>query len=127
VRADLLLLRTRNRDGAIGPYVEGVSVALSDFEVGGGVSALVPGLDTLAIVGSAGAYARTAGDFGWSTTLFLGLRGYNFHGAYAMANGLFVQSRLGLGANRQGDLLFGAQVDAEILALPFVLVWNAFR
>jgi hypothetical protein len=130
LRADVLWLREKNTHGALGPYVEGLTVAFSDVQLGGGLSALVPGMSSLAVVGSAGAFARSS-ELGWrpgtSATLFFGLRPFNFHARYGMANGLFVQGRMGLGATRQADLLFGAQLDLEILSLPFLLLWGALR
>lgn len=130
LRADALFLRKRNTDGALGPYVEGLTVAFSDLQFGGGLSAQVPGLSTLAVVGSAGPFARTSAlglRAGLSGSLFFGLRPFNFHGSYGMANGLFVQGRLGVGETRQAEVLFGAQIDLQIFALPFLLVWGSLR
>lgn len=129
-RADVLFLRRSDRSMAIGPYVEALSVAFETFEVGGGVSWLIPLGEHFPLVLSAGTHAR-AYPGGWEPgvhgMLFFGSRSYNFSSLYGMAGGLFVEGRWGLGDGQQADFLVGALVDFELLTLPFVLLVNAFR
>lgn len=129
-RGSLLLLRSRNRDFGIGPYVEGLTVAFSDLQVGGGVELLLPGFDAPAFVFSAGPFVRHA-NASWSpgaaASLFVGFREHNFHGIYGMANGLFVQGRLGFDDSRQAEILGGVQLDLALFALPFLLVWGSLK
>lgn len=132
LRADALFLRTTNREFAIGPYVEGLTVAFDDLQFGAGVSVLVPGLDEPAVVVSAGPLLRRAGrDGSWSAgasgQLFVGFREYNFHSMYAMANGLFVAGRMGTTPSSHAEIVGGVQLDLEFVALPFIFFWNAFR
>ena len=94
VQGDVLFLRKRDRDMAIGPYAEVLTVAFETFEVGGGVSWLIPVTEHVPLVLSAG---------------------------------LFVEGRWGLGDGQQADILGGVQLDFELFALPFVLLYNAFR
>lgn len=129
-RGSLLLARSRNRDLGIGPYVEGLTVAFADVQLGGGVEVLLPGFDSPAFVLSAGPFVRHA-NASWSPgaagTLFMGFREHNFHGVYGMANGLFVQGRLGFGDSRQAEVLGGVQLDLALFTLPFLLLWGSLK
>lgn len=126
-RFDVLLLRERAGAMALGPFVEVLTAAFDTFESGGGLEWLLPAGDTAFIV-SGGAFARTS-RFGWepgiSGTLFWGSRSFNYHSAYSIGAGLFAQGRFGLGDGKQGDVIFGAQVDLEYFALPFLFVYGA--
>jgi hypothetical protein len=126
-RLDLLFLRDAPRDMAIGPYFEVVTAAFDTFEGGGGVAWLVPTGST-AFVLSGGGIARTS-RFGWEPgvagTIFWGSRSYNFHSAYGVGAGLFVQGRYGLGDGKQADAILGVQIDLEYFALPFVFAYEA--
>jgi hypothetical protein len=126
-RLDLLLLREKPRDMAVGPYVEVLTAAFDTFECGGGIAWLVP-TGATAFVFSGGAFGRTS-RFGWEPgvagTIFWGSRSYNFHSAYAVGVGLFAQGRYGLGDGKQADAIFGVQLDLEYLALPFVFAYEA--
>jgi len=128
-RGDVLFFRTRNRDTAIGPYVEGLTLAFHDVALGGGVAWLVPGLDEPAIVLSAGGFARRTTAWGWqpgvSGEVFVGFREHNFSSAYGMANGLFVQGRLGVGDDRLAAIVGGVQIDLALFTLPFLLAWGS--
>jgi hypothetical protein len=126
-RLDLLLLRDTPRSMALGPYVEVMTAAFDTFETGGGIAWLIPTGPTAFVV-SGGAFARTS-RFGWEPgaagTIFWGSRSYNFHSDYAVGVGLFAQGRYGLGDGKQGDAVFGVQLDLEYLALPFVFAYEA--
>jgi hypothetical protein len=130
IHGDVLFFRKRDRDMAFGPYVEALTAAFDTFEVGGGVSWLIPVTETVPFVLSAGAHAR-GGVGGWfpgvSTTLWGGSRSLNFDSIYGLAIGLFVQGRYGFGDARQADVIGGLQIDGEVFALPFLLLANAFR
>ena len=75
--------------------------------------------------------ARRAPGFSWepglATTLFFGSRSYNFHSWYNLGLGIFVQARYGLGDAKQGELIFGAQIDFALLAYPFIFAYEAIR
>ncbi len=130
-RADVLFLRSRGNDMAIGPYLDIVSASFETLELGGGVEWLLPVRDDLPLIVSAGAFERRAPGFAWepgvATTLFFGSRSYNYHSWYNLGLGLFVQGRYGLGDAKQGELIFGAQIDLALLAYPFIFVYQAIR
>jgi hypothetical protein len=129
VRGDLLFFRQRNADMALGPYVEVGTVAFNSFETGGGLSWLIPVSSTLPVILSAGSYGRHTGPFSWepgiATSLFVGSRSYNFHSAYSLMLGGFLQARHGLGDGRQADLLLGVHADLALLAWPWIYAYQA--
>ena len=132
VHGDVLFGRERNADFGIGPYAEVLTNGFDEIQFGGGVSGLLPVLDTFPIVLSAGAYGRTAvGGFGLEPGLagevFFGSRSFNFHAPYVMTAGLIGQMRYGLGPSKETSIIVGAQVDFAILTLPFVFLINAAR
>jgi hypothetical protein len=127
-RLDVLFLRERAGTMALGPYVDVATAAFDTFESGGGIEWLVPAGDTAFIL-SAGGFARTS-RFGWEPgaagTLFWGSRSFNYHSTYSLGAGLFAQGRYGLaGDGKQADVIFGAQVDLEYFALPFLFLYQA--
>ncbi len=130
-RADVLFLRQRDREMAVGPYVDFVSEGFGTAEVGAGGEWLVPVWSTVPFVFSAGGVARKARGYAWepgvAAGVFLGSRSYNFHSAYQLAGGLFLQGRYGFGDARQADLIAGLQVDLTLLAYPFVFLYQAVR
>src|SRR5690348_3949815 len=84
VHGDVLFGRSRNSDFGLGPYAELLTNGFDEIQFGGGVSGLLPVLDTFPIVLSAGAYGRQAkGGFGLEPglagELFFGSRSFNFH------------------------------------------------
>ena len=129
-RGDVLFLRKSDRSMAIGPFVEVLTVAFETFEAGGGVSWLIPLGEHFPLILSAGAHARGY-QGGWEPgidgSLFFGSRSLNFSSLYGLSAGLFVEGRWGLGDGHQADLLFGAVIDFELIAMPFILLVNAFR
>ncbi len=131
VRADLLLLRERDRDMAIGPYLEVGTEGFESLALGGGGEWLVPVTESFPLVLSAGASARAAGGSGWepciSAAAFFGSRGYNFHSWYGLTGGVFVLARRSLGATRDTDLIAGLELDLSLFAYPLVFLYNALR
>ncbi len=132
VHGDVLFGRERNADFGLGPYAELLTNGFDEIQFGGGVSGLLPVLDTFPIVLSAGAYGRKAtGAFGLEPglagELFFGSRSFNFHAPYVMTAGLIGQLRYGLGPSKETSIVVAAQVDFAILTLPFVFLINAAR
>ncbi len=129
-RASLLFGPPLDDRMRVGPYVEALTVAFESFEPGAGLEWLLPAITGAPFVLGAGGHARYS-DAGWQpgvhSTLFFGSRSYNHSSLYGVAGGLFVQGRLAFGDARQGDVLIGLYVDSAILALPVVLLINAFR
>lgn len=130
LRGDVLFLRGRDKDMAIGPYFEALTVAFETFEIGGGVSWLLPVTEHFPLVLSAGAHARGYSG-GWEpglhAMLWMGSRSVNYDSVYGLTAGLFVEGRYGLGDGQQADILGGVQLDLELFVLPFVFLYNALR
>ncbi len=130
-RASILFLRNRGNEMAIGPYVDAATAGFRNLDLGGGGEWLLPVRDDLPIVLSAGAFWRAAQDRsstpGVESTAFFGSRSYNFHSWYGLAAGVFVQSRWLPAFPAALDLVFGVQIDGEILALPVLLLYESLR
>ncbi len=130
-RADVLFLRNRNREMAVGPYVDVATAAFDTLETGGGVEWLVPVTESVPFVLGLGGFGRRAPRLGWEpgaeATLFVGSRSHNFTSWYGLAAGLFVQGRHGFGDVKSSDVIVGAQIDLSLFAYPFVLAYEAMR
>lgn len=132
VRGDVLFGRSQNSDFGVGPYAEVLTHAFDEIQFGGGVSVLLPVIDYLPIVVSAGAYGRRGDDDfglepGLTGQLFWGSRSYNFHANYVMTGGVFGHMRYGLGASKETSIVIGAQLDFVLLSLPALFLINAIR
>lgn len=130
-RGSVLFLRNRGADMAIGPYLDVATASFHNVDLGGGAEWLIPVRDDLPLVLSAGAFWRE-GDGrsftpGMEGTVFWGSRSYNFHSWYGLAAGIFAQTRWIPSSPATLDLVFGVQIDAEILALPSILLFEALR
>jgi hypothetical protein len=129
VRADLLLLRDRDSDMAVGPYVDFATGGFSTAEMGGGVEWLIPLTEHLPMILSTGGIARTNGadglEPGIEGTVFVGSRSLNFHSIYGFGAGVFLQARIGVAGSLRSDAILGIHVDLALLSLPFVLAYNA--
>jgi len=131
-RGDILFARDQPSDFGLGPYAEIGTLGFDELHVGGGLSALLPVHPTFPIVLSGGAYGRYGDDgFGFEPgiagSLFWGTRSYNFHTDYVMAAGLLVSYRASMGDSGQSALVVGAQLDAVVLSLPFVMLFDLIR
>ncbi len=128
-RADVLLLRAHEHDMALGPYVDVATSGLHDADTGGGVEWLIPLTDDIPLVVSSGFFARSGAERNWApgleSTLFCGSRSYNFHSWYGLAAGFFVQSRWLPESPATLDVVAGVQLDAELLAMPFLFAYEA--
>jgi hypothetical protein len=142
LRGDVLFGRSSNQSFGLGPYAELLTNGFDEIQFGGGVSGLLPIIDTFPLVLSAGGYGRAAaasaflesqtpGPFGveggLAGSLFWGSRSYNFHSSYVMTAGLLTELRYGLGPSRETSILVSAQIDFAILTLPAVFLINAIR
>jgi hypothetical protein len=127
VTGDLLFGRARNGDFAFGPFVELSTAGFWDARAGGGVSMLAPVHDAFSLVASAGVFAHELRSPALGGTLFFGPRSYNFHGRYGIAFGLFAGAVVDLGDRHETMVLAGVDVDAALLAMPFLLLYNAAR
>jgi hypothetical protein len=129
-RGDLLFFRNRGADMALGPYVDAATAGLHHLDVGGGIEWLAPLVkDELPFVLSAGPFWRNGDGHSWSpgveATLFFGSRSYNFHSWYGLAAGAFAQTRWLPLPPSALDVVFGVQIDVELLLLPALFVYEA--
>jgi hypothetical protein len=130
-RASVLFLRNRGTDMALGPYLDVATASFDNVDLGGGAEWLIPVRDDLPLVLSAGAFARDGDGRSWRPggegTVFFGSRSYNFHSWYGLAAGVFAQSRWVPSSPSTLDLVFGVQIDGELLLLPALLIYEAIR
>jgi hypothetical protein len=130
-RGDVLFLRQRGDQMAIGPYLDAATSSLHDFDAGGGVEWLLPIRGDLPLVLSAGALCRNGEGHSWAPgaegTVFFGSRSYNFHSWYGLALGFFAQARWIPVSPATADMVVGIQIDAEVLAMPSMLIVSALR
>jgi hypothetical protein len=128
-RADVLFLRSRERDMALGPYVDVATAGFRNADAGGGAEWLLPVTEDVPVVLSTGAFARSGGGRSWAPglegTLFCGSRSYNFHSWYGLAVGLFVQTRWLPESPATLDVVAGVQLDAALLVMPFLFAYTA--
>jgi hypothetical protein len=130
-RGDALFLRSREKDMAVGPYVEVGSVGFETLDLGVGAEWLIPALEAVPFIFSVGPELHRAPGAFWQpgaeATVFFGSHSFNYHEAYSLTAGVFLQGRYGFGGARQGDAVLGAQIDLALLALPFVYLYEAAR
>ena len=127
VTGDLLFGRERNRDFGLGPYVEVSSAGFWDARYGGGLSALLPVTSDFPLVLSLGAYGHETDSAALGGAMFFGLRSHNFHGSYNFATGLVVSGYRDLGAERATLVAIGLELDALLLAMPFLFLTGELR
>jgi len=130
-RASMLFLRNRGPNMAVGPYRDVATASFDNVDLGGGAEWLIPVRDDLPLVLSAGGFWREGDGRSWSPgaegTVFFGSRSYNFHSWYGLAAGVFAQSRWVPSSPSTVDLVFGVQIDGELLLLPALLIYEAIR
>jgi hypothetical protein len=131
LRGDLLQ-RTGPRAMGFGGYLDAATASFDDLDLGGGVEWLVPMTEDLPLVLSGGAFARDPlGGATWRPgvegSAFVGSRSFNYHSWYGLAAGLFAQTRWVPGPTPVVDVILGAQIDTELLVLPWWLLWQALK
>ena len=127
VTADLLFGRARNRDFGLGPYAEVSTASFWDARYGGGLSALLPVTSDYPLVLSLGAYGHETVSMALGSSVFFGLRSHNFHGNYNFATGVVVSGYRDLGAENATLVTVGLELDAMLLATPFLLLAGELR
>ncbi len=132
LHGDVLFGRSSTRDFGVGPYAEVLTDGFDEIQAGIGGSLLIPVLDSLPVVVSAGPYGRLGkGGYGVEPgiagALFWGGRSYNFSANYVMSLGLFTQIRASFGPSKETTMIVGAQLDLAFLSLPIVYIVDAIR
>lgn len=129
LRGDVLLGRDGPDEVGLGPYVAVETVAFDDVRPGLGASLHLPVAEPFAIVASAGPLLSLGGEAaaGGSARLFFGTRSYNYHAPYVLSAGLSMGVDRTLGDAGQTVVSVVAQLDALLLALPFLYAAQALR
>jgi hypothetical protein len=127
VVADVLFGRARNRDFGLGPYAEISTAGFWDARYGGGLSALLPVSSDFPLVLSLGAYGHETDSLALGSSLFFGLRSHNFHGSYNFATGIVVSGYRDLGAENASLITVGLELDALLIAMPFLFLSGELR
>ena len=132
LRGDVLFGRSSTHDFGVGPYAEALTDGFDEIQAGAGASVLLPIIDSLPIVVSAGPYGRLGkGGYGIepgiATSLFWGSRSYNFNANYVMTFGLLGQFRAGFGPSKETTIIVALQVDLAFLSLPIVYIVEAAK
>lgn len=120
--ADAHFGRERNRDVGFGPMLAVSTAGFWDVRFGGGASLLLPVHPDTPLVVAAGAFAHETRGVSLGGSVFYGFRGYNFHGNYNLGAGLFGEIVQDLDRERATLLALGFELDAMLLALPFLLL-----
>ena len=128
-RADVLWGRKDPFSWGYGPMAGVSTNHFRDLNVAAGASLLIPVSEYLPIVLQAGPYLRFhegahPGAFG---SIFWGSRSFNYHSHYGMAGGLSLEARLGLDDDKERTIILAAHLDAQVMTLPFLFLFNAFR
>jgi hypothetical protein len=125
---DVVFGRTRFDELGVGPYLDCSTVAFSDLRLSSGPTVLIP-ISSLVTQLSIGPYlaldSRTR--TGLHSQLFVGGRSYNHYGAYSSAIGLVLGLDYGLSGQHETVLTSALVLDAQYLALPFLLLYGALQ
>ena len=119
--------RERERDLGLGPYAKLGTVAFDDLRGAAGASLQIPTWDDLALVLSVGPLLDHRGDLGLDSSLFFGIRSYNFHGSYNFAGGLVLGAQHRFGDREATVIGLGLRVDVFFLSAPALLAWGALQ
>lgn len=130
-RADVLFLRSKPGQMALGPYADVATAGFTNVDAGAGLEWLLPVTTDMPLVLSAGAFARNGDGRSWAPgmegTAFFGSRSFNFHSWYGLTVGLFVQGRWVPDPPATADVVIGLQLDAELFVLPALLLYGALH
>lgn len=127
LHADVLFLRESSRDVGFGPSLRVGTARFDDVRLDGGISLLLPVLESFPLVLEAGPHWRNFDQAGVFGSVFFGLRSFNHYGHYDMATGLSLLAERSFADGTPSSIWLTARVDAAWLALPFVLAANALR
>jgi len=126
--ADVLFGRSSSNDFGWGPFLDCSTVAFSDLRLSSGIGLLAP-VSSIAVQLSAGPYTvlDSANAAGLHSQLFVGGRSYNHYGWYSSAIGLVIGLDYALSGRNEVVLSAAAVLDAQYLALPFLLLYGAVQ
>lgn len=127
--ADVLFGRKRSTDWGIGPHVEAATAGFSDVRLGGGATVQIPLTEHLGTTLAVSGLAMEGN--GWSpgigSTFFIGSRNFNFHSHYGLAAGLVLGMQRRFGVQAETTWIAAAQIDLQLLAMPFLLLYGATK
>ncbi len=129
-RGDVLWGRQRPAAPGGGLFFSTTTARFRDLRWSGGGAALVPLGPSWSTLFSAGPLLQLR-DGSWEPGLagwaFVGTRGFNYHGRYAMAWGLLFGYERGLGDSAGSTVTMGLQLDGLVLAVPVLFAVDAIR
>jgi len=88
---------------------------------------LLPITSTFPIVVSAAAvldFAAATDRLGGLARLWWGTRSYNYHSAYGLTAGVWVEARYFPAIQGAGDVIAGIDIDLEVFSLGWILLYN---
>lgn len=127
LRADMLFGRAGPRHFAAGPFLSLRTDGFWNFAPALGASLLLPLTEPCPLVISAGGVLRVDGmgvAGGVLERLWFGARSYNYHSVYALAIGVFVESRQFFDQGGTVDVVGGVDLDLEVFAIPLMALWS---
>jgi hypothetical protein len=127
LHGDLLLLRQSRHDLGVGPSLRLGTARFDDLRLDAGLSLLLPVTESFPLVLEAGPHLRNLRQPGVFASAFLGLRSFNYYGAYEMAAGLSLIAERSFVTGTPSALWITARIDGSWLSLPFVFAYNAVR
>lgn len=127
LHADVLFLRDSGSDFGLGPSLRLGTARFDDVRLDGGLSLLLPVFRSFPVVLEAGPHLRNFRQAGVFGSVFFGLRSFNHYGFYDMSSGLSILAERSFASGTPSAIWITARIDAEWLALPFVLAYNALR
>ncbi len=127
LRADALFGARSPFAWSVGPFAHVWSDNVDSLRVAAGVSLRVPVHVDLPLVLSVGAMVNALGDApvgpGLVGRVWWGTRSVNYHSAYGMAAGLWLEARYTPDGGAC-DVVAGLDADLGFVALPAVALWN---
>lgn len=131
LHGDALFGRRTGKSFAFGPAAGVSTLAFRDLTGSVGASLLLPVHDYLPFVLSAGPTVRHHETFGTNAgayaSLFWGAKSLNYTSVWGPTAGIVVEGRTTFGGPNDHAVIVSAHLDLELIALPAVLIFNAFR
>lgn len=127
LHGDVLFLRDRGRQVALGPSLRLGSARFDDFRLDAGLSVLFPVFESFPLVLEAGPHLRNLDQPGFFASAFFGLRTFNDYGHYEMAAGLSVIAERSFVTGTPSAFWITARIDGSWIALPFMLAYNGLK
>ena len=123
LRGEVMAHRPTPRHWGIGGYLSVRTDGFVDLAPSLGLAVLAPVSETFPLVFSTGFVTRFDAlgvGAGALERVWFGTRSYNYEYAYTLAAGIFLEAREWRGASQGVDIIAGADIDFELLAIPWI-------